>query len=306
MIAVVVPTIREEQYKLFCDAWHDLFDKHNVVLVTVWDGDEPRLDCNGQSFSVEDVMGKEDASLIFNKTDACRNLGFAYIAKRLPLVDIIITLDDDTRPELNDDAIQSHIIILNLKFPTSWLSTVKCWIPYMRGFPYCIREESKIMVSHGVWAGVPDLDAKTQLEKPYTDFTGNEFYCGVVPRGINIPFCGMNVAFVREALSFMYYAPMGYRTGYHRWADILLGMQLTKELAAVNGAMFTGVSTIYHSKASDPIKNLELEKDSIELGEYIQSNGRGNPKHDQYIRSYAIYRERWRNWIKQNDAQRPT
>jgi len=40
-IAVVVPTIRLETISIFQKAWKPLFDKHNVELILVVDGDKP-------------------------------------------------------------------------------------------------------------------------------------------------------------------------------------------------------------------------------------------------------------------------
>ena len=101
-IAVVVPTIRIDS--LFIDfkkAWQPLFDKHNVELIVIDDtGDIPQVIHNGEKKDLQH-------ELISNKCAGVRQLGFLYIAKCLPDVEYIITLDDDETPI--GDPIQDHI-----------------------------------------------------------------------------------------------------------------------------------------------------------------------------------------------------
>src|SRR5262249_8041759 len=46
-ITVVVPTIRPERMEQFREDWEPLFAKHNVTLITVFDGEEPRVTVDG-------------------------------------------------------------------------------------------------------------------------------------------------------------------------------------------------------------------------------------------------------------------
>src|SRR3990167_6898870 len=97
-LAVIVPTIRPEQFNgQFEFDWLEQFEDYNVELIVIWDGEKPHLEHKGKHYSVKDIMG-EDGDLISNYTSACRNLGFAYVAKFLPEVEAILTLDDDCSP----------------------------------------------------------------------------------------------------------------------------------------------------------------------------------------------------------------
>ena len=167
-IAVVIPTIRmKESMPSFMEAWQPLFDKHNVELIVIDDtGDKPVILHNGKGIALE-------SKLISNKCAGVRQLGFLYIAKHLPDVEYIFTTDDDCFPI--GDPIQDHIDQLNRKVPISWISTAS---DYMRGFPYQVREEAPVMMSHGVWEGSYDWDAPSQLLKGDTKV---EFYKGVIP-----------------------------------------------------------------------------------------------------------------------------
>lgn len=279
MIAVVVPTIRPENYKAFKKAWNGLLKKHKAILLTVWDGDKPRLVVDKKEFSIKQVMGKND--LIFNKNDGVRNLGFAFIAKRLKEVDTIITLDDDTKPL--GDTIQDHLDALNQRVSVTWLSTAS---EFMRGFPYGVRSEAEVVLSHGVWDGVKDYDAPTQLVKGNMPVT---FFKGPIPKGVFYPMCGMNIAFKRKMLPYMYYAPMGYRVGVNRFADIWLGIESKKIIDAKGWAVVSGYAKVLHERASNVFKNLEQEGKGIRMNE--------NYGEDEYFSVYELLRKKWEGFI---------
>lgn len=278
-IAVVVPTIssRKEIFEGFMKAWKPLFDKHSVIFIKVLDGDEPQIEVNG----VKGYIPDEIKVLIFNKNDGVRNFGFWYIAKFLPKVDTIITLDDDTLPI--GDTIQDHLDALDMRVPISWMSTAS---EYMRGFPYYVREEAEVVLSHGVWQGVADWDAPTQLIK------GNrpvEFYKGAIPRWCYYPMCGMNIAFKRKMLPCMYYAPMGHKVGLDRFADIWCGIESKKEIDMRGWAVVTGYATVRHERASNVWNNLIKESKGLSMNEQYDQ--------DPYFRLYAKKREEWKNLI---------
>ncbi len=279
-VAVVVPTIRPASYEKFLKAWFPFIEKHDASLIKVVDGENPTA--GGKT--VKEIMGK-DADLIFNKNDGVRNLGFAYIAKYLPQVEVIITLDDDVLPY--EDPIQSHLEALRLNVSTSWVSTAS---EFMRGFPYSVRNESEVVLSHGVWEGVKDYDAPTQLVNGNKDVT---FYKGVIPKGVYYPMCGMNIAFKRKMLPYMYFAPMGYRVGMDRFADIWLGVT-SKRIIDRNGwAVVSGYAKVKHERASNVFKNLQKEAKGLELNETFWQ---GDEK-DPYFKLYRENRKRWEKFI---------
>ncbi len=259
MIAIVIPTIRPEKLEVFKSKWEGLIRKHNVKLIVVWDGDNPTV----ENKSVQEVMGNY-SNLIFNHQDSVRNLGFAYVVKYLPEVEYIITMDDDVEPI--DDAIGRHVKVLQTRTHLSWISTAS---DYMRGFPYGIREEAEVVISHGVWDGDKDWDAPTQLVK------GNppvQFFVGPIPRGIYFPMCIMNVAFKRKALPIMYQVPM--KDGMGRFSDMFSGIHIKNECDRLNWAIATGFVKVYHRKASNVFKNLQAEAKGIERNETYYKDGK--------------------------------
>lgn len=300
-IAVVVPTIRPDLYKEFYEAWLPLFTKHNCEVVPVYDGDVPYA-CS-EDYTTIEVLD-DDSELIYNFNDGVRNLGFAYVAKYLPNVEYIITLDDDVRPLPNTDPIQEHIEILTTAIPTSWLSTAS---QYMRGFPYDIRGEGEIVLSHGVWEGVPDFDAPTQLThdrlaRDTMSYGQLSFYKGPIPIGILFPMCIMNVAFKRKMLPYMYQAPA--YGNYQRFSDIWGGINAKRAIDKNGWAAVTGYSTILHERASNVYTNLQKEARGIMLNEkYWKGEIDTMDAADQdYFNNYHEKMKRWEKlitkWIK--------
>ena len=271
-IACVVPTIRSETIQVFLDAWKELFDKHNIELVLIDDtGDIPQVIHNGEKKELQ-------SELVSNKCAGVRQLGFLYVAKHLPDVEYIFTTDDDCFPI--GDPIQDHIDQLNRRVPISWLSTATD--AYMRGFPYKVRTEALCMLSHGVWEGSYDWDAPSQLLKGDSKV---EFYKGVIPKGIYAPICGMNLAFRREALPYIYFAPVGTFKGAERWDDIFMGVMAIKKFAELNWGIVSGYAKVQHLRASNPFTSLAKECVGILHGEEFYKdpdNYKGDPWFDEF------------------------
>ena len=251
--------------------------KHNIKYIEVQDGENPTA--NG--ITIKEIMGK-DADLIYNFNDGVRNLGFAFVAKFLPEVDIIITLDDDTEPY--GDTIQDHLNILSMRVPVSWQGTANF---FTRGFPYSLREEAEVVLSHGVWLGIPDLDAPHQLVGNIRKDAG--FITQAIHKGVFYPMCGMNIAFKRKLLPYMYFAPM--KDGINRFADIWCGIESKRIIDKKGWAVVSGGAKIIHNKASDVFKNLQKEAKGIELNEEFW---KGKSKEVQEYRKLA---KRWEKFI---------
>lgn len=291
-IAVVTPTVkgREEQIKAFEETWGPLFELHDVTFIKVLDGETPTVE--GRDW--DEVMG-EHKDCLSNFNGGIRNLGFAYVAKYLPGIEYIITLDDDTAPI--GDPIADHIRALEMMVPISWVSTAS---EYMRGFPYGVREEAEVVLSHGVWEGVADWDAPTQLvlgsHRPVT------FPKMPIPKGVLYPMCGMNIAFKRKMLPHMYQAPFWTNpdgTGIGRVDDILCGIYSKKAIDKEGWAVVTGYARVLHERASNVYKNLKLEAASIELFEQVAS---GDESADYITKVYFPKLKRWQDYIAGADG----
>ena len=309
-IAIVVPTIRPESFQEFIDSWKKLLVHHRVHLIRVEDGKDPLLShfdmgnvypespgVIGKGNHAKYILGK-DADLVYNFNDGVRNLGFAYVAKELHNVEYIITLDDDVRPLTGTDPIQEHIDVLNTYKTVSWVNTASI---AMRGLPYDVREEAEVVLSHGVWKGVPDLDAVSQLS-----YNGKipdiDLSIGAIPKGILFPMCIMNVAFKRKMLPYMYQAPA--YGNYQRFSDIWGGINAKRAIDKNGWAAVTGYSTILHERASNVYTNLQKEARGIMLNEkYWKGEMDTMDAVDQdYFNNYHEKMKRWEKlitkWIK--------
>lgn len=307
--AVVVPTIRDDSFYTFLDSWGELFEKHDVILIKVEDGDVPKATV--LDFAVDrsshhaldgyestarplfESLGPDYSGIISNMSPACRNLGFALIAKHLPEVSVIITLDDDVLPVVDDeeDTISQHLNALTKRVPVTWLNTIQSG-GFPRGFPYNLRKDRQVGLSHGVWENVPDWDAPTQLQIEAGEMKHDPvFYEGVVPRGVYFPFCGMNVAFLAELLPIVYYAPVSRLEGCQRFDDIWAGIHIKDACDHGGWAVVTGYSVCEHVRASNVFKNLRQEAVGLEMNETYYLD-HGSSKQD-FQEAYAVKRGLW-------------
>lgn len=275
--AIVVPTIRPDKIQEFLKAWDVLITRHGIKVYVVRDGEQPVV-CKGDDcLTVEQVMG-DYKDLIYNFNDGVRNLGFALAYKEG--ADTIISLDDDCVPA--GDTIEDHLKALNMRVPITWMNTVM--ETYMRGFPYSVRNEAEVVLSHGFWSGVADFDAATQLTKGVHVVTPVK---SVIPKGTLFPICMMNTAFKRKMTPFMYQAPM--EGEINRFADIWGGIEAKRDIDNVGWAAVTGYATVWHDRASDPIINLKKEAKGIEMNDSYGSGA--------YFGMFYDKRARWKEFI---------
>lgn len=283
--AVVVPTCRPDRLEAFLAAWREQFaDWRCEVLVVRDDTDDGEVWHYSHGGKAGEVVSNHShalgnqAYLVPRRTPACRGIGFAYIAKHMPEATKIITLDDDLEPD--GDTIGDHLVALDRRVPVSWMSSTTEGYPYMRGFPYAVREEAPVWVSHGVWKNIPDLDAPSQLvlgESPEV-----EFHRGPVPKGVHFPLCGMNLAFRREALPFMYWCPCVQLPGAQRFDDIWMGLHAKRAIDDEGAAIVTGYASCVHTRLSNVFKNLEQEAVGIGINETYWRDGAAGDFFDRY------------------------
>lgn len=297
-IAVVVPTIRPESWELFYEAWKPLFEKHSVRVFKVDDSFEnPMVSFSGNGIRLGQFQpfGFVKEKWVFNKTDACRNAGFfaAYHSG----YEIIISLDDDVYPV--GDPIQDHIDALSMSVSPTWISTAKDW--RVRGIPVG-GEKWPVMLSHGVWNGVPDFDAPTQFLNPNVmDIAFNKTN---IPKGALFPLCAMNFAFRRELMPYVYQAPMGKRLAEFdlpvgdRFADIWSGVVLKRWMDKQGYAAVTGYSTIYHSRASNVFANMKKESIFMDLNEDFDNQFHDPNNNHPYVVLYRNCLEQWQAALK--------
>lgn len=289
---MVVPTIRPQQFAQFQEAWQPLFTKHNVCLIAVHDGENPTLEVDGENVDIDFYKKHED--VIFNYNDGCRNLGFLYIAKHLPAIEYIISLDDDVRP--HGDTIQAHLWNLQMKvlYVPGWISTMMDQPP--RGLPYNERDVWPVVLSHGLWFGVADYDAPTQL---LNGTEPGQFQEMVVPADIYFPMCAMNFAFKRCLLPYIYQAPMGRKLAafglpvYDRFADIWSGVAAKFACDYHDWGVVSGRAYVHHIRASSVWANMRKEAPGLELNESFVKEFTNPDTKEPYVLFFKSKLEQW-------------
>ncbi len=285
-IAVVLPSYRKDLYdKVFIPRWQDLFDKHNVTLLTVWDEEDPKATTlqinNKEKINIKAILG-ENSDLVCNRYAGVRSLGIAFAGLVLPDIETILSLDDDLAPI--GDPIQDHLAALNMYVPISWIPIGDA---YTRGFPYGVRQEAEVVFSHGVWEGVPDFDAPTQL---VTGTNPMDFYKMAIPKGVLAPMSYMNTAFKRKMIPYIFMCPQ-IRGELERCDDIWCSIEAKRVIDEKGWAAVTGYSRVFHERASNVFHSIVKESKFIQLNEGYWKG----EKDDPYFKMYDERRLRWQN-----------
>jgi hypothetical protein len=128
------------------------------------------------------------------------------------------------------------------------------------------------MISHGLWSGVVDLDAKTLLRHPKLNQGAYPPLRQFIPRGFYFPMSSMNLAFTRAVLPLMYFPLMGEDDqgspwGYDRFDDIWAGVIAKKIADHLEWGVINGSPFVRHRGDSDRRKNLRKEKSGLIINE---------------------------------------
>lgn len=294
-VTVVVPTIRESSIQRFLKEWFAHFSKYQVSVIVVEDNPKKTFTIDPTSYSFKlvhyawDTIDKDlgkDSWIIPRRTSAIKAYGFykAYKAG----AHVVISLDDDCYPlekyipKYNKKSfVQMHLDALfsDKKNEYAWFSTMKMFGAVRpRGLPYksLVRkvEAKDIMLSHGLWAHVPDFDGTTQLAVDPVPKIQDYFVEGVVPQHAYFPMCGMNIAWKRELTPALYFMLMGKNAdektwGFDRFDDIWAGIFMKKICDHLGYRVVTGYPVIWHDRASNPHTNVKKEKTGVVVNEKL-------------------------------------
>lgn len=276
-IAIVIPTIRDID---FLKAWGNEFK--DCIGIIVEDHRNKEITSPKKYFKkvfhycwqkIDKELG-DNAWIISRKNAGIRSYGFLK-AYQLGC-DITITLDDDCYPIKNNPFLKSHLENLSLLAPADWFSTYphRKYL-YTRGFSYSVRDKKEVVISHGLWSNIIDLDAKTHLKYPKLHMPIlNPNLVEFIPKDYFFPMCSMNLAFKTKITPIMYFPPMGYDNKgnhweYDRFDDIWAGIFAKKIIDNLGYAVVNGSPFVEHKKASDVFKNLQKEARGIATNEIL-------------------------------------
>lgn len=267
---VVVPTIRENCIRDFLSAWQE--ELRGVPICLIEDNPERTFRIEGsniQHLSWQDIDATlgERSWIIPRRTDCVRSFGYFLAATDRP--DMIVTLDDDCYPDPEAPGFLArhwnHLNGTAGDTAEAWVSSVGGVVP--RGVPYfATQRTAPVILNHGLWKGVPDYDAATQLVCERRG-GGIEIKQQTIPRGSYFPMCGMNLAWKPEATPGLYFLLMGRNYEYDRFGDIWAGVLFKKIADHLGYAVTSGDPTIIHQRASNPFANLRKEAPGLEINE---------------------------------------
>ncbi len=280
--AVVIPSIRQ----INLDLLRFIPDDVHVYVVDDSDGSIVPNRVNMTVFYYDDqrrILGP-NVHLVPRKTAACRNFAYYYIWKETDYTHIV-TLDDDCSVPAN--FLSAHGVIgvtrehVTCTSPTGWINSTDL-LPvggraFARGYPYWLREEpvehvslsttARSVCNLGLWSHHLDFDAmdkyvasRYQQVFDFDEAKVNNFRIGTPECPTLIPFSGMNVAFIREALPVATQVPMNQQIGMdyalHRFDDLWCGILLQAVVnKRVGDCLTAGSPVVKHLRAG----NLQAE-----------------------------------------------
>lgn len=303
-IVLVIPTIRENNFRDFLKRWNDIGLFEHVDLFVMEDNPKKTFDlheiCSGwngsafwQHFCWEDIekdLG-EKSWIIPRRSDTVRSFG--YLKAWQAGYEYVLTLDDDCYPPSEVDGltysngeafVKEHLKALEGR--TRWFNTLNEVKP--RGIPfYNLGKNDKVVVNHGLWTNVIDYDAPYQLANPIPEVFS--FDNRIVPNGLYFPMCGMNVMWKTDVTVLMYHLLMGQqylppkgndalipgyqpalrKLAFDRFGDIWCGIFMKKIVDIKGAQVSTGMPYIRHERASNPFTNLKKEANGIEVNEKL-------------------------------------
>lgn len=214
---------------------------------------------------IEKDLGK-NSWIIPSRTSACRSYGYYKAWQQGD--EFIATLDNDCFPETEDYWMDGHLQNLIKKVTLGWESSIPNSNLPTRGFPYKIRENSEVVLSHGLWSNVPDFDGIDMLKQPNLRFE-RCLSSKLIPKNNYYPMCGMNLAWKREITPLMYFGIFGPDWKIDQYDDIWAGIFSKKVLDHLNYGVVSGYPSVEHRKQSNAFINLEKQAPGLMLNEEL-------------------------------------
>ncbi len=216
-----------------------------------------------------------DPRMILWNSDYRRNIG--YLQAYESHDDIIISIDDDNFPLIEDDFLGGHFAALSSQGPAFQAQSpngffnicslldfdIQAPPPYPRGFPYYARHrETKepavitdvtspiVHVNAGLWLMDPDVDAISWLVLPRRgkSFQGKSL---VLDRNTWSPINSQNTSLLRDILPAYYFVKMRYPLGgldIDRYGDIFQGYFVQAVAKNLGGAVRFGTPLANHRR----------------------------------------------------------
>jgi hypothetical protein len=262
-LAVVIPN--HLPHLDFLGEWDELKDVPLIVVQDIGAKPEPPAGWDVQIVDHADIASDlgDDSWIIPSRSSACRSYGYLLAWRRG--VRYVLTLDNDCYPD-GSDWVAGHVANLERPVTLDWVPSDPSLPVYSRGFPYQIRDATPVALSHGLWSGVPDLDAATALHHPSLR-AWPASRVDVIPRWSFFPMCGMNLAWRAELTSALYFGLFGPDYGFDQYDDIWAGVLVKRVLDHLGWAAVSGYPSVEHRKQSDVYVNLAKQTPGLAMNE---------------------------------------
>ncbi len=294
---IVVPTNRPERIEAFLRAWAPIWmgSYRQIVLPPGSYGASGAISFPPEVYIIEDALSPtlgmsnignlhvkhfchadidrdlgDQGMCIDRFSPGVRSYGVWKAAQAKP--EMIWTTDDDCMPLNGQDPVEEHRKALAGRFCESWYpvqSTDNLGVSlFHRGHPYAPEQRigKTPVLNHGLVAGVPDIDAVTQLA--HSQFSALETTkTESVARSYYFPMSIQNVAFRPEIAPLMYLPKLP--DGMKRWSDIWCGLVMKHICDAHGLPVTTGAPCVLHERASNVWANLKQEWAGYEINERL-------------------------------------
>ncbi len=281
---IVVPTNRPERIEAFLSAWAQVWPQGNVPeIYVIRDAVCPDRYTALKARPNVSIFYHADIDRDLGRSGACidrfspgvRSYGIWKAAQAKP--DMIWTTDDDCMPLNGQDAVSGHReMLFGYRQPERWFPLRSIdnqdRTVFHRGHPYAADQRNGAfpVLNHGLVAGMPDIDALTQL--PISSLIGSFSALETkdtvgVPRSYYFPMSIQNVAFKPEIAPLMYLPKLS--DGMKRWSDIWCGLIMKKVCDAHGLPVTSGAPCVLHERASNVFANLRQEWAGYEINERL-------------------------------------
>ncbi len=265
-VALVVPTIREDQIREFLGAWWQQLHEAHVGVYVVEDNERRSFDLGvgslGSGVGTHDMarvhhLCWDDApdgmlDCINVRSPGCRQIGLwkAYHDG----CDVLVSLDDDVRPATGRNLFHEFCDILANGVPV-WVDPLLNY--RSRGYPTTNVGTVPVAFHSGSFLSIPDVDGETQLKYEEEFAINPPQYvprATIVPKGQLIPVNGGICGWRSEITPFVHYTVWNKELGYRRFDDIWMGIIVKRLLDHCGLHMGYGQTFVNHIRASSAEK----------------------------------------------------
>lgn len=264
-IVAAIPSNRPELCKKAVEAWwaSNQFDE----IWVMWDGSKQGPERTTWAQIPDAIIfnhSEREPSCIPTGSGCCRSR-LVLEAWKNPDVEWLVHLNDDVLPGRGNWA---HELRTPRWWTARWQSISADFAFPTRGLSYSTaREERLPKLVHGLWYGIPDVDAINQLAWPGDPRPAFDPKTICMTYGRYFTMSSLAVAIHRDLFPASYFLWMGKDLPLNKYGDIWCGVILKRICDHFGWLVTSGAPVVYHERASNVWENLRQECKAIEYNE---------------------------------------